>query len=112
MRATSSTRYEAYADSPYSGRAACEQNLLHWRRTTHCTQGYLVFPHRGTTCAIIGPSGSGKTTLLGLCADLDRPSSGTVILHGHSLHLLREGALAALRNTYVGFVFQTFQLIP
>jgi len=66
----------------------------------------------GTTCAIIGPSGSGKTTLLGLCAGLDRPSSGTVILHGHSLHLLREDALARLRNTYVGFVFQTFQLIP
>jgi putative ABC transport system ATP-binding protein len=66
----------------------------------------------GTTCAIIGPSGSGKTTLLGLCAGLDRPSSGTVILHGHSLHLLSEDTLAALRNTYVGFVFQTFQLIP
>src|SRR5262249_13904057 len=66
----------------------------------------------GTTCAIIGPSGSGKTTLLGLCAGLDRPSSGTVTLHGHSLHLLSEDALASLRNLYVGFVFQTFQLIP
>lgn len=66
----------------------------------------------GTTCAIIGPSGSGKTTLLGLCAGLDRPSAGTVMLHGHSLHLLSEDALAILRNTYVGFVFQTFQLIP
>ena len=66
----------------------------------------------GTTCAIIGPSGSGKTTLLGLCAGLDRPSAGTVILHGHSLHLLSEDALATLRSTYVGFVFQTFQLIP
>lgn len=66
----------------------------------------------GTTCAIIGPSGSGKTTLLGLCAGLDRPSSGMVILHGHSLHLLSQDALARLRNTYVGFVFQTFQLIP
>ena len=66
----------------------------------------------GTTCAISGPSGSGKTTLLSLCAGLDRPSSGTVILHGHSLHLLSEDALARLRNTSVGFVFQTFQLIP
>jgi putative ABC transport system ATP-binding protein len=66
----------------------------------------------GTTCAIVGPSGSGKTTLLGLCAGLERPSSGTVSLHGHSLHRLSEDALAILRNTYVGFVFQTFQLIP
>ena len=66
----------------------------------------------GTTCAIVGPSGSGKTTLLGLCAGLARPSSGTVVLHGHSLHLLSEDALAALRNTCVGFVFQTLQLIP
>jgi len=66
----------------------------------------------GTTCAVIGPSGSGKTTLLGLCAGLDRPSSGTVILHGHTLNLLSEDALATLRNTDVGFVFQMFQLIP
>ncbi len=66
----------------------------------------------GTTCAIVGPSGSGKTTLLGLCAGLDRPSSGAVFLHGHALHALREDVLATLRNTHVGFVFQTFQLIP
>jgi putative ABC transport system ATP-binding protein len=66
----------------------------------------------GTTCAIVGPSGSGKTTLLGLCAGLDRPSSGMVFLQGHALHSLSEDALATLRNTHVGFVFQTFQLIP
>jgi putative ABC transport system ATP-binding protein len=66
----------------------------------------------GTTCAIIGPSGSGKTTLLGLCAGLDRPSSGSVILQGHQLHLESEDALAAVRNAHIGFVFQTFQLIP
>lgn len=66
----------------------------------------------GSTCSIVGPSGSGKTTLLGLCAGLDRPSSGTVRLNGTQLNLLDEDSLAELRNRHVGFVFQTFQLIP
>jgi putative ABC transport system ATP-binding protein len=66
----------------------------------------------GATCAILGPSGSGKTTLLGLCAGLDRPSSGTVRLNGHDLGQMSEDDLARLRNSSVGFVFQNFQLIP
>jgi len=66
----------------------------------------------GDTCSIVGPSGSGKTTLLGLCAGLDRPSSGSVILNGIDLNRLSEEELARVRNSYVGFVFQTFQLIP
>ena len=66
----------------------------------------------GSTCSIVGPSGSGKTTLLGLCAGLDRPSSGTVKLNGIGLNSLSEDGLADIRNQYVGFVFQTFQLIP
>lgn len=66
----------------------------------------------GATCAIVGPSGSGKTTLLSLCAGLDRASSGTVMLQGVSLALLSEEELATLRNTTVGFIFQTFQLLP
>jgi len=66
----------------------------------------------GETCAVIGPSGSGKTTLLGLCAGLDRPSSGTVELCGERLNDLSEDELSRLRNREVGFIFQTFQLIP
>ena len=66
----------------------------------------------GSTCSIVGPSGSGKTTLLGLCAGLDRPSSGTVKLNGIELNALSEDGLADIRNQYVGFVFQTFLLIP
>ncbi len=66
----------------------------------------------GDSCAIVGPSGSGKTTLLGLCAGLDRPSSGSVRLNGFELNELDENQLAQVRNRYVGFVFQTFQLIP
>ena len=65
-----------------------------------------------TSCAIVGPSGSGKTTLLGLCAGLDRPSSGNVILNGTNLSPLNEDERAAVRNKHVGFVFQTFQLVP
>ena len=66
----------------------------------------------GSSCAIVGPSGSGKTTLLGLCAGLDRPTSGSVLLNGIELNPLSEDDLAQIRNQYVGFVFQTFQLIP
>ncbi|SMO43337.1 ABC transporter ATP-binding protein [Fodinibius sediminis] len=66
----------------------------------------------GTTCAIVGPSGSGKTTLLGLCAGLDRPTEGEVILNDIPLEPLSEDERAEVRNQYVGFVFQTFQLVP
>ena len=66
----------------------------------------------GDTCSIVGPSGSGKTTLLGLCAGLDRASSGSVILNGIRLDNLSEDERALVRNQYVGFIFQNFQLIP
>ncbi|MFQ5825409.1 MAG: ABC transporter ATP-binding protein [bacterium] len=66
----------------------------------------------GTSCAIVGPSGSGKTTLLGLCAGLDLPSTGIVILNGIKLESLSEDERAIVRNENVGFVFQNFQLIP
>jgi putative ABC transport system ATP-binding protein len=66
----------------------------------------------GSTLSIVGPSGSGKTTLLGLCAGLDRSSSGTVELHGIALDGLNEDQRARVRNEHVGFIFQNFQLIP
>jgi putative ABC transport system ATP-binding protein len=66
----------------------------------------------GQTVAIVGASGSGKSTLLGILAGLDTPSSGTVQLAGQDLFALDEDQRAALRARHVGFVFQSFQLMP
>lgn len=66
----------------------------------------------GDTLSIVGPSGSGKTTLLGLCAGLDRASTGSVALNGIALDQLSEDQRAAIRSQYVGFIFQNFQLLP
>ena len=66
----------------------------------------------GSSLAIVGVSGSGKTTLLGLLAGLDRPSSGSVTLGGHTLDALDEEARARVRRRMVGFVFQSFHLLP
>src|ERR687886_2991471 len=67
---------------------------------------------QGSFVAIVGPSGSGKTTLLGLLAGLDTPSAGRVLLDGTDLGTLDEDDRARLRGEKVGFVFQSFQLIP
>ncbi len=71
---------------------------------------FSVMP--GSSIAIVGPSGSGKTTLLGLCAGLDEPTSGSVMINGIELETLNEDERALFRNENVGFVFQNFQLIP
>jgi putative ABC transport system ATP-binding protein len=67
---------------------------------------------QGSFVAIVGPSGSGKTTLLGLLAGLDLPSRGSVVLDDADLTQLDEDARAKLRGEKVGFIFQSFQLIP
>jgi putative ABC transport system ATP-binding protein len=70
----------------------------------------LIEPHEFV--AITGPSGSGKSTLLGLMAGLDRPTRGEVVIDGTTITSLSENALSAFRGRRIGFVFQTFQLIP
>ena len=69
-----------------------------------------VFP--GQLVVITGPSGCGKTTLLNLVAGLDRATSGTVCIEGQDLSELSEGELTGLRRRYIGFIFQSFGLLP
>jgi putative ABC transport system ATP-binding protein len=66
----------------------------------------------GSTVAVVGPSGSGKTTLLGLSAGLDRSTTGSIELNQITLDKLSEDERARVRNRYVGFIFQNFQLLP
>ena len=66
----------------------------------------------GSTCAIVGPSGSGKTTLIAICAGLERPSEGSVLFDDVALHEASEEQLARIRNQSIGFIFQSFQLLP
>ena len=67
---------------------------------------------RGDYLAIMGPSGSGKTTLMNIIGCLDTPTAGTYLLDGRDMSDLSDDALAKVRNTYIGFVFQSFYLLP
>ena len=68
--------------------------------------------HQGEFIALMGPSGSGKSTLLHLMAAMDRPSSGKISVFGQNLQALSDAEIARWRNTHIGFVFQSFNLIP
>jgi len=81
-------------------------------RSLSVLQSINLSIEEGETVAITGPSGSGKTTLMGLCAALDNPTSGEITLMGTLINPLTEDERAVLRNRYVGFIFQNFQLLP
>ncbi len=86
--------------------------IQHLDRRVEILRGIdLVIP-AGQFVAIIGASGSGKSTLLGLLAGLDSPNEGEIILDGTPIQSLEEAALARIRGRKLGFVFQSYQLIP
>ncbi len=78
----------------------------------HALQGVSLQVHRGEMLAIMGPSGSGKSTLMNILGALDVPSQGTYILDGQNVSRMRQDALSEVRNRKIGFVFQSFNLLP
>jgi putative ABC transport system ATP-binding protein len=91
---------------------ALRKSLRTGSTTVDILKGIDFRVERGEFVAIMGASGSGKSTLLGLLAGLDNPTSGNVLLNGQAISYLPEDELAQLRGRTIGFVFQSYQLIP
>ncbi len=102
---------EALRDAMISVRGL-HKSIRNGARMVDILKGLDFAIPRGQFAAIMGSSGSGKSTLLGLLAGLDTPSSGEVIVNGTSISYLPEDKLAQVRGRSIGFVFQSYQLIP
>jgi putative ABC transport system ATP-binding protein len=88
------------------------KNYQKGRTTVHALDGVDLVVEDGEWLAIQGPTGHGKTTLLQMLGGLDRPTSGIVEFDGHDLAQMRESQVTRVRATSIGFIFQTFNLIP
>lgn len=87
-------------------------NQLEPDRQKPVLDGISLSINTGESIAVTGPSGSGKTTLLNMFGTLDRPDSGSILLNGLDPSVMKENELAALRNSFIGFVFQLHYLLP
>ncbi len=112
MRLPAASAPEAPADAPIVSAEQVTRVFGLGEAEVRALDGITVGFPRGRFTAIMGPSGSGKSTLMHVLAGLDRPTSGTVVLDGVDLTTLDDTALTKLRRARVGFVFQTFNLIP
>jgi putative ABC transport system ATP-binding protein len=78
----------------------------------HALRGLSMQVNRGEVVAIMGPSGSGKSTLMNIIGALDRPTAGEYVLDGERVSDLKDDQLAVVRNRKIGFIFQSFNLLP
>ena len=88
------------------------KNYVMGEATIHAVEDASICIEKGEFVAVIGPSGSGKSTLMHLLGALDLASSGSIFLDGHDIERLSESELAVIRGRKIGFVFQSFNLIP
>lgn len=105
-------RRVAGAGEPMIVVTGLRRSIRNGARTVEILKGIDFSVPRGEFCAIMGASGSGKSTLLGLLAGLDTPTAGEVKLHGQAISYMPEDELAQVRGRTIGFVFQSYQLIP
>jgi putative ABC transport system ATP-binding protein len=101
-----------HAVEPAVAAAAVTRRYGDGEAAVHALRGVTIDVPPGQFTAVMGPSGSGKSTLMHLLAGLDRPTEGTVHVGGEDITRMADGALTKLRRRHIGFVFQTFNLLP